>query len=277
MSDGADRLDSLRSSRAHLFVSEVDRPEVDSADRHHVERVLRVRAGQVVTVSDGNGRWRTCRWGPVLEPVGEVVAEDRPVPALTVGFAVPKADRPELATQKLVELGVDRIVLLHTARSVVRWDGDRAARQRQRLARVAREAAMQSRRTWLPHVEGPVEFDDAVAWDGVALADPGGDPPSLERPAVLVGPEGGWSAEEWNRRPATVGLGPQVLRVETAAMVAGAMLVGLRARIVGPSSPSATNTSCGEKRVGWLIPARPARILTLRTIHMCGISGGERW
>jgi 16S rRNA (uracil1498-N3)-methyltransferase len=217
-------------------VADVERPDVDPADRHHVERVLRVRAGQTVTVGDGQGRWRTCAWGGVVEPVGEVIVEAHPAPAVTVGFALPKADRAEWATQKLVELGVDRIVLLHTARSVVRWEPSRAARQRERLERVARQAAMQARRAWLAEVEGPIEVADALTWDGTALAEPGGGPVSLERPVVLVGPEGGWSAEEWDGRPATVGLGPHVLRVETAAIAAGALLAGLRARLVGPAT-----------------------------------------
>lgn len=236
MSAGADRLDSLRSSRAHLFVSGLEQPEPSPDDRHHVERVLRVRNGEVVTVSDGDGCWRPCRWGPVLEPSGDVISDPRPEPAITVGFAVPKGDRPEVATQKLVELGVDRIVLLHTSRSVVRWSGERGERQRQRLERVARQAAMQARRTFLARVEGPVDLDVALRWEGVTLAEPGGAPPSLDRPVVLVGPEGGWSPEEWDRRPASTGLGPHVLRVETAAMAAATMLVGLRARIVGPGS-----------------------------------------
>ena len=236
MSNEAERLDWRRSSRAHVFVRDVNSPEVDGVDRHHLDRVLRLRAGQEITVSDGNGRWRTCRWGPVVEPSGDVVEEPSAAPAITVGFALPKGDRPELAVQKLVELGVDRIVLLHADRSVVRWEPGRADHHRQRLRRVAREAAMQARRVRLPAIEGPVEALDAVAWNGAALAQPGGEPPRLEWPVVLVGPEGGWSDEERQRSTASVGLGPNVLRVETAAMAAAAMLVGLRSRLLRPAS-----------------------------------------
>ncbi len=74
--------------------------------------------------------------------------------ALTVGFALVKGERPELIVQKLTELGIDRIVPFVAERSVVRWDGDRAAGHVERLRRVAREAAMQSRRCWLPEVVG---------------------------------------------------------------------------------------------------------------------------
>ncbi len=74
----------------------------------------------------------------------------------TIAVAIPKHDRPEWLVQKPTELGVDRIVFLHAERSVVRWDGDRAERHLARLAAVAVEALMQSRRVWLPEIVGPV-------------------------------------------------------------------------------------------------------------------------
>jgi hypothetical protein len=66
----------------------------------------------------------------------------------------------------------------------------------------------------------------------VALAQLGGQPPNLTHPAVLVGPEGGWAPEELSVGLPTVGLGPTVLRVETAAVAAGVLLCGLRAGVV---------------------------------------------
>ena len=76
--------------------------------------------------------------------------------ACTVAFAIPKSDRPEWIVQKLTELGVARIVLLHAERSVVRWEPDRADRHVARLRRVAVEALEQSRGIWLPDIVGPV-------------------------------------------------------------------------------------------------------------------------
>ncbi len=93
---------------------------------------------------------------------------------MTVAFSPVKGDRPEWAVQKLTELGVDRIVPLVAARSVVRWTGDRGAAVVERWRRVAREAAMQSRRAWLPAVEEAVAFGRAAAWPGAALAVGGG-------------------------------------------------------------------------------------------------------
>ena len=222
---------------AHVFVAELgDLGGIDLTDddRHHLERVLRLRVGELVTASDGAGAWRQCRWaGAGLEPDGEVEHEARADPAITVAFAVPKGDRPEWIVQKLTEVGVNHIQPLMTARSVVRWDGDRATKQVARLRRVAREAAMQSRQVWLPVVEAvaPLPVALAAMGDLAALAHPGGDPPSLDRPTVMIGPEGGWTAGELDGRP-LVGLGPTVLRAETAAVSVGILLAGLRAGIV---------------------------------------------
>jgi 16S rRNA (uracil1498-N3)-methyltransferase len=226
-------------ARAHVFVADLAAPELDAGDRHHLERVLRLRAGEVVTACDGAGRWVACRFaagarGVALEVDGEVVTEPAAHPPVTVALARPKGERPEWAVQKLTEVGVDRIVPLVAARSVLRWTGDRGSGSIERLRRVAREAAMQSRRAWLPVVEEPATFADAARRAGAALAMAGGDPPALDRPVVLVGPEGGWDAAELGAGLATVGLGPEVLRTETAAVVAGALLVALRAGLVDP-------------------------------------------
>lgn len=189
-------------------------------------------------MADGAGGWRLCTWtGDTdggLEPAGGVAYEPRPEPSVTVGFALLKGDRPEWVVQKLTEVGVDRIVPFVAARTVVRWDGDRAVRHLDRLRRVAREAAMQARRTWLPEVADVVGFAAVASSPGVALAEPGGPPPSLDRPVVLVGPEGGWAPEELDRGLPTATLGPTVLRAETAAVAAGVLLCGLRAGVVVP-------------------------------------------
>ena len=200
--------------------------------------MLRLRPGDGVTVSDGAGGRLACRFGPRLETVGEVERVARQVPQITVAFAVVKGQRPEWAVQKLTELGVDRIVPILSARSVVRWPAGESASQLTRLRRVAREAAVQSRRVWLPVVGTVARFETVAAERGACVAHPGGGPPSLHRPVLLVGPEGGWDeAELAVAGPATVGLGPSVLRTETAAVVAGTLLCALRAGIVRSGDP----------------------------------------
>ena len=102
---------------------------------------------------------------------------------------------------------------------------------------------MQSRRTWLPEVGVPVSFaraaEDLGRRSPVALAHPGGRPPGLDRPTLLVGPEGGWGPEELASGLPTVGLGQGVFRVETAAVAAGVLLCALRAGIVTPGANGA--------------------------------------
>ncbi len=213
---------------AHAFVDDLDAPVLSAEDRHHLERVLRLRPGQPVTVADGAGRWRAVRFGPSLEPAGAVEAEPEPTPPISVAFALVKGDRPELVVQKLTEIGVDVIVPFLAARSVVQWDGDRAARRHERLVKVAREAAMQCRRARLPRVEPVRTFDEVAARPGAALTTLGGQVPTVEHAVALVGPEGGWSAEELARPLPRIGLAPYVLRSETAAIVAGALLVAAR-------------------------------------------------
>ena len=96
---------------------------------------------------------------------------------------------------------------------------------------------MQSRRTWLPEVAGPVPLADLVpgrpgSGAPLALAVPGGRRISLSAPTVLVGPGRGWTDEELAAVPRHVGLGPHVLRAETAAVAAGVLLAALRAGLV---------------------------------------------
>lgn len=215
--------------RQLCFADDLAAPTLDEGDHHHLARVLRLRPGSLVTVADGSGRWRPAVLGegPVLEPDGEICAEPVPERPVTVAFAPVKGDRPEWAVQKLTEVGVDRIVLLEADRSVVRWSGERARRQVARLTRVAREAAMQSRRARLPAVEGPEPVGALVGWRGVALADPGGAALDDDVEVLLVGPEGGWTDPERSvgRR---VSLGPTVLRTETAAVVGATLLCARR-------------------------------------------------
>ena len=213
----------------HVLVADVATPELAPDDHHHLSRVRRVRTGDPITVGDGHGRWRTCRFGDTVEIVGEIVTEPAPTPKLTVAFALVKGERPEWVTQKLTELGIDVIVPFVAARSVVRWDERRIASNLDRLTRVAREATMQCRRAWLPVIEPLATFDDVIDRDGVALAQQGGQMVDESVRTVLIGPEGGWTPEELDHDVAQVTLGAHVLRADTAAIAAGTLLSARRA------------------------------------------------
>ncbi len=108
---------------------------------------------------------------------------------------------------------------------------------------MAREAAAQSRRTWLPVVEDIATFDALAREPGAVLAEAeGGVAPSLPCSVVLVGPEGGWADEELDRGLPRMRLGPHVLRAETAAVVAGALLCALREGVVSPPTGENSQT-----------------------------------
>ena len=196
---------------------------LDTDDLHHLARVLRLRAGSKVTCSDGVGGWRSCEFtGATLSPV-EAPDRSIPPPVSHLFVAVPKGDRVDWLVQKATEVGVGRLTFVDFERSVVRWSGDRADKQLQRLRRIAREASSQSRRVWLPVVDGPIRSVDLPAH--AVFADPAGDTfgvAHLGRP-VVIGPEGGFAPHEVDG-VTLCSFGEQVLRVETAAVVAGVLL-----------------------------------------------------
>lgn len=217
----------VRHAVAHVFVEDLSSPVLSDDDAHHLSRVLRLREGETVTCCDGAGRWRQCRWtSGAVEPVADVRTAPNPEPRLTVALAPVKGDRTDDAVQRLVEIGVDRIVVLAPLeRSVVRWDADRAASHIARLRRVVRAAAMQSRRLHLPAVDGPISLNEVLLGESVACAEPGGETPWSEVTTVIIGPEGGFSPGEISAVTRRVSLGESILRAETAAMVAGVRLV----------------------------------------------------
>ena len=233
----------LLASDAHVFVDDVAAPVLDSEDEVHLLRALRLRPGAMVTVSDGRGRWRRCRLGAggLLEPDGHQIDDPRRAPPVVIAAAIPKGDRLDWMVQKLTEIGADRIVLMRTDRGVVSWDRAREASALARLARIVRQAAMQSRRTWLVELPSVRTAFELAAEPGAALAVPGSMDRPLPSSTVLVGPEGGWTQREIEASANHVGLGGTVLRVETAALVACTLLV--HARASGPIDLSQENHS----------------------------------
>lgn len=231
---GSDR----RSAAAHVFCSagalDFDGPlELDSDTVHHLSRVLRLRDGETVSVSDGDGRWRmtgvvraaTSGSGGgrgvgdvLLEPTGPLVDEPRQRNELTIATAIPKGDRVDWLVQKATEVGVDRIQFLDAERSVVRWKSERVVKQVERLRRISIEAARQSRRVRLVDVRPPVPAVDVLP--SCVVAEPHGRMIRSTDSIIAIGPEGGWTVEELNLAADQVNLGKNILRTETAALVA---------------------------------------------------------
>jgi 16S rRNA (uracil1498-N3)-methyltransferase len=218
-----------------------DRVELAGEAHRHLARVLRVAPGDAVVVFDGRGEEIdatvvTVAARAVTLALGTRRRQVLAGVAITLLQAVPRGERMDLLVQKTTELGVARIVPVIAARSVVRPAADRARRWQS----IAEEASRQSGRADVPEVTPPQPLAQALAladacpvrlalWEEErvrplrqALADGG------RAVALLVGPEGGLAAAEVEAARAagfvTVGLGPRILRVETAAIVAVALV-----------------------------------------------------
>ncbi|TDK87984.1 16S rRNA (uracil(1498)-N(3))-methyltransferase [Mycolicibacterium mucogenicum] len=231
-------------SRALFYVDAV--PDVgglavvDGDEGFHAATVRRIRPGEELDLSDGAGTLAHCVIqdavkGRLTARVLSVTDVPAAVPTVTVVQALPKSERSELAIELATEAGADGFVAWQSERCVARWDG--AAKVEKGLRRwsaVARSAARQSRRPYVPSVSGPVSTAELVASIGagvtlvlhesaeVALRDV--ISPSTETVTLIVGPEGGITDGEVAALVAAgaiaVRLGPSVLRTSTAAAVA---------------------------------------------------------
>ncbi len=232
-------------------------------DSNHVASVLRLGKGSAVEISDGTGR---CFAAEITKMSGKAVevqikepyaASSEPPVAITLAQGLLKGRKMDLVVRQAVELGVARIVPLITARSVPALEGQRADTRTERWQKIARSAAQQSRREIIPRVEAPVLLDDFCAghgsgggivlvfWEGkkkkgLLFERNGGSSRGVSRITVVVGPEGGLSVEEiesLKRCDAIIaGLGPRVLRAETAAVVGLALVQALLGDLVGERS-----------------------------------------
>jgi len=224
-------IETLRRSAAHVFVRSLETPDISTDDQHHLLKVLRVKSTDQITVSDGAGKWILAiitKDGDV-RVTSEIFLVEPPKWKLCIAFAPVKGEKPELIVQKLTELGIDEVIpLAPTTRSVVRWDSAKAEKQTSRLQRVANEASMQSRRVWLPVVHPVTQLADLVSRTEIAFAEPGGVEVAAVHRTIVIGPEGGFTPDELDKSFVRVSLGESVLRAETAAIVAGALMTRCR-------------------------------------------------
>jgi 16S rRNA (uracil1498-N3)-methyltransferase len=225
----------------------------DRGESRHLSRVLRLRSGDTVLAADGTGREYTVRLETVGEQATGTVlgvaagASESPV-QITLVQSVPKGDKMEAIVRAATELGVAHVVPVLTARTVVALEAGRWRDRARRWQRIAAEAAKQCGRAVIPTVSAPRPLADFLArdepaelqlclWEDAATSaapGPGPErssgrtlaaslPPSLPAGArirLLVGPEGGLSRDEVESAQARgwtiVGVGPRILRTETA-------------------------------------------------------------
>ncbi len=218
--------------------------ELRGEDARHLTRVLRAEPGRQYEISDSRAAYLAeiveARGERVVFRVLEPVASPEPPVRVTLLAALIKFDRFEWMIEKATELGVERIVPFEAARTE-KGLFEAAAKRRERWYRIAREASQQARRVRAPEIAAPARWKSALTTPAdcrYVLEE--GTAPALLRvlPAerstgasvnLLLGPEGGWTEEERAESAAAgwrpVSLGPQVLRAETAAAAAIAIVV----------------------------------------------------
>lgn len=206
---------------------------------HYLRGVLRLPPGTEIEVFDGTGGEYPATLGRgdevALGPRRQVAP---PGARVWLAFALPRGEKSDLVVQKATELGAERLLPWVAERSVARWTPGRAAGRARRWRRIAAEASRQCGRSDVPAVEAPAPLSEvlAAAPPGFVriLFHAGGAPLAdlVEARAAgflaVVGPEGGLTAAEMEACRAAgarlAGLGPRVLRSETAAIVAAALL-----------------------------------------------------
>ena len=212
----------------------------------HAAQVLRLRPGEEIYAVDESG----ARFLAALTEVGrdgcacelrEALSDNEPPVRVTVYQGLPKADKLDFIAQKLTELGAARLAPVKMERCVVKLDGKDGEKRRERVAKIAREAAKQCKRGRAPEVLPPQTWKQLagemqrhdlllVPWEdaaGYGLKAARADYPDARDVGIVIGPEGGMSAAEvealigLGAKPVT--LGPRILRTETAAVAACAM------------------------------------------------------
>lgn len=224
-----------------------DRAVLTDAGYHHVRHVLRFKPGDEIIVFDGAGR--EC-YGvlelyqgetAVVRILGDAGRSTESALDLTIAPCLAKGKKIDLVVEKVIELGADRVCVITSERSVGRLSADQALDRVERWRRIAKSASEQSGRSVIPVIERIRTFEEFVSQKpedvlGILFAT-GAERssaatlrqrfPDVTRVMVIVGPEGGFSDKEVELAQShgfvTVGLGPRVLRTETAAIVAAAV------------------------------------------------------
>tara|TARA_B100000686_G_scaffold354668_1_gene466278 strand:+ start:1369 stop:2067 length:699 start_codon:yes stop_codon:yes gene_type:complete len=227
--DKSNHLDLVTSGKPHVLVEDLGRPELSDEKQHHLKKVLRVNAQGLITATNGCGDWGVFNYNDgVLEIVSELFSIPKPALPITIAFSFTKSGKPDFTVQKLTELGVDRIVLFPAENSVPRWNVSKLDNLARRFSRISRSALEQSKGVWLPNLSFLKTFSEIADIPDIHLADIQGDPIDGGHRCLAIGPEGGWSESEYDFALPKVSINRQVLRSETAAVAAGALMTSLR-------------------------------------------------
>ncbi|MCX7923215.1 MAG: 16S rRNA (uracil(1498)-N(3))-methyltransferase [Clostridia bacterium] len=223
--------------------------DIRGEDINHIKKVLRLRCGDTIIVSDGNATDYTARIEKVETDyvrtaiIESIANTSEPPIEVTLLQGLPKSDKMDLIIQKSIELGVNKIIPVITERTVVKIDNKKdVANKVSRWQRISLEAAKQCNRGIVPTVEYPVTFAEALKIAEAAdisiipyeKEKTGSlkrclDRKEIKKIMVLIGPEGGFSENEVEKaislgiKPVT--LGPRILRTETAGIAVLSILM----------------------------------------------------
>lgn len=219
---------------------------IDGEDRHHIIKVMRMEIDDNIICVEPDGKAAVCKIVKITDEqvVADVVQWMDETPELpisvTISSGLPKGDKLEWIIQKGTELGAHEFLPFAAKRSIVKWDEKKAAKKIERWQKIAKEAAEQSHRSYLPEVDIPVSFNALLEkgkyfnYKLVAFEEESRNGETSTFSATLqkmkkgdsllfvFGPEGGLTEDEVQALKdhdfAICGLGPRILRTETAPL-----------------------------------------------------------
>lgn len=216
---------------------------ITGEDVNHIKNVLRLKCGDEILVSDGEGTDYQCRISElnadsVVADIEDVFRNSAELPVkITLFQGMPKSDKLELIIQKAVELGVTEIVPVMTKRTVVKIEDKKAGKKLERYNMIARSAGKQSGRGVIPEVKGFMTFKEAIGYakeldmNIIPYEDARGmeyarqviqEIKGKKSLGIFIGPEGGFAKEEVEQAmeigAKCITLGNRILRTETAGL-----------------------------------------------------------
>lgn len=226
------------------------RVRITGADVNHMKNVLRMKPGEKVKISDGDGLRYLCTLEKFTDAgvnlyIEDVEADAAELPSRIYLFqGLPKSDKMEMIIQKAVELGVYEIIPVVTKRVVVKLDEKKAAKKVQRWNLIAESAAKQSGRSLVPEVHDVMAYSEALEYaqklavrlipyekasgmemtkQAVEAISPG------QSVGIFIGPEGGFEEAEveqaYEKGTSPISLGKRILRTETAGLAVMSVLM----------------------------------------------------
>jgi len=220
--------------------------QLSAEDSHHAHKVLRLKEGDKIEISDGEGSCYHAAINSATPAAVEAVLKEKcfeapePIKEVILVQGMLKGNKMDTIVHQAVELGVKRIIPLITQRSIPVLQKTKVHQKTERWQKIARAAASQSKRNCLPHVETPAKLEELISGLDfsreiiIAFGEEKKDKESFflecrellqncEKIRVIIGPEGGFSAEEIefmeSHKVKITGMGPRILRAETAAVV----------------------------------------------------------